>query len=232
MNSTRIIQEQINQYRNNFLLHKDSPLGMYWNDRETQQLRFEMLTGHLLREDVESTIEDVGCGVCDMYAYLKGKNLKVTYSGTEIINEMLEWARERYPELTLKNRDIIKDQVNDKYDFVVLSGAMNLPGNTDIKEWRKFCFSLIQRMFEMCNKAIAFNFLTTHSTFTDPALFYLNPTEAVTFCLDTLSRFVELRHNYALYEGTITVYRENYIKDQFTDAAFAKYFERRGSVVG
>src|SRR6185295_4539140 len=189
MNSTEIIREQIYQYRDNFLLHKDSPLGTFWNNRETQHLRFEMLTGHLLRTDMVSTIEDVGCGVCDMYAYLKSKNLKFTYSGTEIISEMIALAKEKYPEITLLNRDIIKDKVTDKYDFVVLSGALNLPGSTDRKEWKKFCYSLIQSMFTMCNKAIAFNFLTTHSTFVDPALFYINPSEAVTFCLSDLSRF-------------------------------------------
>jgi len=222
--STKIIDEQLKVYQPEFVKYGDSPKSTRQNNKETQHLRFQMLTGHLLNDHTHNTIEDIGCGICDLYGYLKNQNLEFTYSGTEIVEEMILLAKEKYPEITLKNRDILSASEQEKYDFVVLSGTLNMPGNITNEEWGEFCLSLISGMYNMCDKAIAFNFLTTHRTFTDPTLFYFNPSELLYYCINNLSRFVEIKHNYPLYEGTITVYRENYIQEQYKNPAFDKYF--------
>lgn len=224
--NANIIKEQLRVYQPTFIQHGDSPKGTYQNNKETQYLRFQMLTEHLLNNYTHNTIEDIGCGICDLYGYLKSKNLKFTYSGTEIVDEMITLAREKYPEITIRNRDILSETVQEKHDFVVLSGTLNIPGNVEQEEWKKFCFSLISSMYGMCNKAITFNFLTSHRTFTDPTLFYFDPSEVMDYCLAHLSRFVELKHSYPLYEGTVTVYRGNYIQEQYNNPAFEKYFRK------
>ena len=223
---TKFIDEQLKVYQPAFILHGDSPKGTHQNNKETQHLRFQMLTEHLLNDHTHNSIEDIGCGICDLYGYLKNKNLEFTYSGTEIVNEMISLAKQKYPEITVTNRDILSEAGREKYDFVVLSGTLNMPGNIQHEEWMKFCLSLISNMYGMCNKAIAFNFLTTHRTFTDPSLFYFNPSELLDYCIKNLSRFVEIKHNYPLYEGTITVYRENYIQGHYRNPALDKYFIR------
>jgi len=140
---------------------------------------------------------------------------------------MIRHAKEKYPEITVINRDILHDNLQDKYDFVVLSGTMNITGNVEQDEWKKFCLSLISRMYGMCNKAIAFNFLTSHRTYSDSSLCYFDPSELLDFCIKNLSRFVEIKHNYPLYEGTIIVYREDYIHDKYNNSAFEKYFRQQ-----
>lgn len=222
----KIISAQINAYQPEFMRHGDSPKGVRWDNRETQYLRFQMLTEHLLNDHTQNTIEDVGCGICDLYGYLKNKNFKFTYSGTEIVNEMITLAKAKYPEITVRNRNILRYPVQERYDFVVLSGSFNMPGNVEPDEWKKFSLSLISSMYGMCNKAIAFNFLTSHRTLTDPSLFYFDPSEVVNYCLSNLSRFVELKHSSPLYEGTVTVYRESYIQQQYKEPAFDKYFQQ------
>ncbi len=225
MKESRILDAQKAVYRPAFMEHGDSPKGTRHNNEETQSLRFEMITAHLLNDKEHNTIEDIGCGLCDLYGFLKKKKYKFTYSGTEIVEEMIEFTKQKYPELTICNRDILKKDCSEKYDFVVLSGTLYIPGEVSREEWKEFCFSLIRKMYDMCNKAIAFNFLTTHRTFTDPELFYLDPAEAIDYCLSNLSRFVELKHNYPLYEGTITVYKESYIQEKYRNPVFAKYFQ-------
>lgn len=221
---SRILDAQLEVYKPAFLEYGDSPKGTHQNNQETQHLRFQMLTGHLLDNSTHNTIEDIGCGICDLYGYLKDRDVKFTYSGTEIVSEMIAYAKRKYPDITIKNRDIMNESNAGKYDYVVLSGTLNMPGNIQKEEWKSFCYSLIRKMYGMCNKAMSFNFLTTHNTFNDPTLFYLDPAEAVDFCLRYLSRFVEMKHNYALYEATITVYRANYIQREYKDMAFTKYF--------
>ena len=47
----------------------------------------------------ESSILDVGCGLCHLFEALKSKNVR--YTGLEYDTRIVEWARERYPTLKI-----------------------------------------------------------------------------------------------------------------------------------
>ena len=94
-----------------------------------------------------------------------------------------------------------------------------------MKGLKKFIFSMIEKMFSLCTKAISFNVLTTYKTFTDPTLFYLSPEEMMRYCMGNLSRFVTIDHSYALYEYTVTVHKKEYLKSRYDQEFFAKYFK-------
>ncbi|PWG04262.1 class I SAM-dependent methyltransferase [Polaribacter aquimarinus] len=220
-----IIKKQIEAYRENFLENLGTPEGTFQNNLETQYLRFSRLI-KFFRLEQENTIHDIGCGICDMYKYFKSINLKnFIYSGTEIVPEMVNYGKEKYKDIKIFNQDILKIDDSIKYDYLVLSGVFNLPGKTDRKEWKEFCFKMIDKMFELCNKAISFNFLTTNGTFQAPELFYLDPTEVFNYCLKKHSRFVVLDNNYPLYEFTITVYNAKEMEKEFDSKPFKKYFK-------
>ncbi len=77
----------------------------------------------------------------------------------------------------------------------------------------------------MAEVAIAFNFLSSYRTFTDPDLFYFDPAEMLDHCVKHLSRFVVLDHGYPLFECTTTVYRPEFVERQYASDRFAKYFD-------
>ena len=116
--------------------------------------------------------------------------------------------------------------VDDVHDVVVLSGVLNRPGGVPQEDWGPFCYELIRKMFGMAQQGISFNFLTSHNTFSDPALFYLDPGEVLSFCIENLSRFVRVDHGYALFESTVTVFRSGYVRSGCRGEAFDKYFSR------
>ena len=98
MKSSKIIEDQIKIYRDNFLKHKDSSLGTYQNNRATQYMRFERVIKpfrEILNEKI--SLHDFGCGVCDMHEYLNSQNIKHDYSGTEILQEMIDHAKQKFP---------------------------------------------------------------------------------------------------------------------------------------
>src|SRR6185312_9297066 len=90
--------EQIEAYRKNFLEHGDTPRGVFWNNQDTQYLRFERLLKNL----------DIGCATCSLHEYLLNKKIKHDYHGNEIVPEMVTMAKKKYPEITVKERDILK----------------------------------------------------------------------------------------------------------------------------
>jgi hypothetical protein len=221
-----LIETMKNVYSNNFKKHGASPLGTFQNNIETQYLRYERLLLHLLNPDLSIfTIHDVGSGICDLHKYLLEKKVNHQYSGTEIVQEMNDYASSLFPHIKLYNRDLLNADDNEQYDFVVLSGTLNLFANLDIHEWEKYVCQLIKKMFKIASKSIAFNFLTSYNTFSDPSLFYIDPKTMFDFCMKNLSRFVHIDHAYPLYECTITVHKKEYIQEIYQHKNFLKYFK-------
>jgi hypothetical protein len=227
MDDRAIIDAQRESYRANFLIHRDAPQGTYQNDLMTQHIRYASLLRHIRPHFEEgTTVEDLGAGVCDLYDYLRMQGLdgNVTYSATEIVQEMVDCARAKYPTLEILNRNFL-DVTNEKrYEFVVLSGALNLLGGVGEVEWKRMCFALIEKMFALASKGIAFNFLTSYRTFSDERLCYFDPREMFEFSTLNLSRFVHLDAGCPLYECTITVFQKNFIRGRNPQPDLEKYF--------
>jgi len=226
MKDTPLIEAQIELYRRSFLQHGDSPQSTFNARRELQWLRFERLVQPLLGLASRFSIHDVGAGLCDLHAYLRERGVEHDYSATEIVPEMIEHARRKYPDIVVERRDLLLDPPSERYDFVVSSGMFNLPGQVPREDWRRFCFAMLERMFAMASQAIAVNFLTSHRTFTDPTLFYLDPGEALEFCQARLSRFVAIDHSYPLYEYTVVVLRPERVAAAHPGEAFGKYLRQ------
>lgn len=228
MSNESIIKNQIEAYRENFLLHKDSPRGTHQNNRETQYLRFERLLASFKEGLIKTaTLHDFGCGICDLHEYLSSRHIHINYSGTEIVGEMVELVRLKFPHIQVFNRDIISEQPNEKHDFVVSSGVFNLPGGTPLVDWKQFVFDAVDAMFRMSNKAISFNMLTTYSTFSDPNLFYMDPKEMVDYCIRKHSRFVSLDQGYPLFEWTLTVWKPEAVEVKYAQPQYLKYFKQQ-----
>lgn len=226
MQMNKIVESQIRIYKTNFLENGDSPEGTFNQNSAIQNLRFERLLGSFdLNEYKPFSIHDIGCGICDIYGFLRNRNYQFVYSGTDIILEMKELANNKYPEIQYYVRDILQGEVLDKYDFLVLSGTFNLPGQTDFNDWRIFTREMISKMFFMANFAISFNFLSKNADYFRKDMYYEDPTEVLNYCLQNLSRFVFIDHSYALHEFTVTVFKKDFMKSKTSDVEFNRFFK-------
>jgi len=218
-----IIAEQIEVYKPKFLEHGGTPMATAQNDRVSQHLRLSRLVKNMELKD--KSIHDVGCGICDLYPYLKDVCKRpFEYVGTEVISEMIDYAENKYDGISIYNRNILESS-NLKYDFNVASGLFFIPGRVGHAEWKEFCFAMMDKMFEMSNEAMSFNFLTANGDFQADDLFYINPGEVFDYCLKHYSRFVMLDNAYPLYEFTITVFQEEWVKQQNPETELSKYLK-------
>jgi hypothetical protein len=227
MDDLSIIAAQRDAYRAKFIRHGDTPHGTHQSDRSSLNMRFEALMRSIMPHLGErATIHDVGSGVCDLYQFLKLSRLdqRVIYSGTEIVQEMIDNAAQKYPEVTLWNRNFLDGSIDERYDFVVLSGTLNLLAGLEGDAWKRMCLALIEKMYSHANRGIAFNFLNTYRTFSDPLLYYFDPNEIFDFATKHLSRFVFLDASYPLYECTVTVFKKDYMSAFYCQNDFEKYF--------
>jgi hypothetical protein len=222
----KIIKEQRRIYGQNFETFGPTPHGTFQNNLETQYARYDSLLKILIADYQGSfSIHDVGAGICDLHKFLLDRQIKHSYSATEIIEGMAEYSMQKYSEVKVYTRDILDAKNDEVYDFVVLSGTLNISGSIPPEVWYYHTLKVIEKMYSMASKGISFNFLSSNRTFSDPSLVYLNPTDLFQYCIDKLSRFVHLDHAYPLYEATITVFRKDYIKSFHNKPEFEKDFK-------
>lgn len=221
-----IIKKQVDAYRDNFIKHKDSPLGTFQNDNVTQEERFAQVLKPLL--EIKSsgfTICDIGAGTCDMHRYMTGLGIDHKYTAVEIVPEMVEYSKGLYPEAEILQADFLSEQFTRKFDFVVLSGTFNLPGEVKEQDWEAFLFRMITKMYESADLGMSFNALTAYTTFRAEELYYLAPEKVLSYIQNNMSRFCTVNSAYPLFEFTYSVFTKEAMMSKFPHEAFAKYFK-------
>jgi hypothetical protein len=231
-----IEESQKELYLKKFRAFGEDPRSLSWNDKKSQFLRFKRIAelfkyensqlGHSHSEPF--TVHEIGCGLAHFKDFLDSSGYNCTYSGSDIVADFIEHNRRKYPQCRFflqsisDNYDEIDDAIRNN-DYYCLSGTFYTMENNDIKDWESFVFKAILSMFRMAKKGIAFNFLTSHADFYDGKLYYADPKEIIDWCIKNLSRFVVLLHDIPLYEFTVVVYREEFVKEKFPE--YSMYFK-------
>ncbi|RMB57437.1 hypothetical protein EAX61_11870 [Dokdonia sinensis] len=223
-NPTRTKQEKI--YRKLYQSFKGTPMAVSSESIEHKKLRFLNVCG-IFKEENHITVHEIGMGMADLQQFILDNypDKEIIYSGSEILKEYVKESRNRFPSLNFFHRDIAESSFNDTYDFVVLSGVFHQRGESSIREWESFSQNLLKNAFDMCTKGIAFNFVSPFVDYYQTQSYYANLPKILNFINDELSRFFEIKHNYALFEFTVYVYKESYIKSLHPQTEFTKYFK-------
>ena len=224
-NSTRENQEKI--YRELYQKYKGTPMAVSSESLEHKKIRFKNICDIFINEE-SFTLHEVGMGIADMNQYIIDfyPKKKVVYSGTEILEEYVKEAEIRFPHSKFFHRDIAESSFKDTYDFIVLSGVFHQRRESSIRDWENFSQNILRNTFKMCHKGIAFNFISPFVDFYQTQVYYANLPKLLNFINDDLSRFFEIKHNYALFEFTVYVYKESYIKSIYPQSEFSKYFKK------
>jgi SAM-dependent methyltransferase len=187
-----------------------SPKTLGWGKEGRQEVRFSVLTRPIL-EFPSSSVLDVGCGFADLYDYLVAHGWQGHYYGIDIVPGLLQTARERHPNLDLREVDITgSDLPLETYDFLVASGVFN----TKLKVGNNLNHteSALQNMFYLSRVAVCVDFMSTYVDFQCPDGWYTDPAWAFAFATK-LTRRVVLRHDYMPFEFALILYRDDSISD-------------------
>jgi len=190
-----------------------SPQTMGWRDKKQQYMRFCILAeiGNLNNHSVL----DVGCGFGDFCDFLEKRKLKIQYSGYDISSKFIEIARKRHPDKIFKVKDILKENLRNKFDYVISSGICNLR----ISDNTNFLKKILVKSFELSKLGVAANMISNYVDYEDEDLYYYRSDEIFTFSKN-LTKRVALRHDYMPFEFTIYLYKNNAIdkRNIFTQA--------------
>lgn len=181
-------------YRQLFLQYGDSPEANQWSNEETQVKRFKVLAE--VGDLGGSKILDFGCGTAHLATYLKQRDIKVTYTGVDLVEEMLDCAKKKHPEHTFCS---LQEALESTYDYAFISGTFN---NIRVDN-KAFYRDIIKTLYPKVSKGLAFNMMSVYVDYYDNHLFYEKPEEAFSFIKKEISPFVVLRSDYQVKPGVI-----------------------------
>jgi len=172
--------------------------GLDYGRPESQQVRFAVLAGHV---PGDASVLDVGCGFADFADWLEKSGKTPRYTGIDLSPDMIRGARERRPDLDLREGDPFS--VEGQWDVVVANGVFYLLRESPTESMQ----ALITRMFELCSNRCVFSSLSSWGPAPEEGEFCADPLETVAFCR-TLTPWVELDHAYFHHDFAVVLHRE------------------------
>jgi SAM-dependent methyltransferase len=185
--------------------------GVDWgNDIEKTNLRYKKMlaVSESIESNKASTMLDVGCGYGGLIQYMKNQNISMDYTGIDFASNMIDWAK-----INLKDEVFIEanfldyDFAEKKYDYVVCNGILTQKLESSLLDMDRYAKSIIGKMYSLCNKAIAFNIMSTAVNFFAPNLYYKHPAEIICYCMSEISRNFKIDHSYGIYEYTVYLHK-------------------------
>ena len=188
-------------YRKIFQSFGDDVSSVAWCNRNTQYIRFIILTTFW---DIDnSSVLDIGSGLGDLWNYLKNERYNIKYTGVDIVDDFVKKAGEKYKgEAAFSCQDL--NDVQGSFDYVFASGTFNYR----IKNNEKYIRDQINKMFKLAIKGFSFNLLSMYAPkdaiYNDKTFYYYDPEGIFRYC-KSITPYVALRHDYLPNDFTIGV---------------------------
>ncbi len=192
-------EEVASFFRLHLQLHGPNWRGLGWQSQRSQRRRFAILSevGPL----ANARVLDIGCGVGDLYNYLLRRRIPVSYTGFDILPEMVAHARKRYPEAQFEVRDVLQGLGPERFDYVLCSGAFNVNFGRNLLAVQE----VLNELLRGCTRGVAINFLSTRARERDAILFNYDPETLFIYC-QTLTPYVRLLEGYLPNDFTLYLY--------------------------
>ncbi len=171
----KLLNKQIsNIYDKRFDTFNNTPKGVFWNSKLSQDLRLNIILDKILQntKSDEFSIADIGCGYGRFYEILKERNLddKVKYHGFDINQKIINFCK--------NNKDFVSVKFGisafpfDDTDYVVMSGTYNLTPTNDISLWEDYIIKNLTNNWKFVRKAMIFNCLIKEKRKIEKKLYY------------------------------------------------------------
>ena len=202
----KLLNKQIsNIYKNRFYKHHNTPKGVFWNNKLSQDLRLNIIldkiTDNLPSKIV--SIGDVGCGYGRLFEIIKERKLddKIQYSGFDINKEMILFCRKQRNFEKISFR--IRTYPSQNVDYVVMSGTYNLTPIKSIKAWENYIVENLKSNWNYTKKALIFNCLVNQERKIKKNLYYTELSWIKKICENNFGNFECVKHN--LLPNDITI---------------------------
>jgi trans-aconitate methyltransferase len=173
-----------------------------WKTAESQKVRFKALARVAPLNG--SKILDVGCGLGAFWGYLQKRKISVQYTGIDLFPNMIQEARELYPDVRFEVRHILARPYSPKsFDYSFLSGVFNVK----VRDNWTYMRAMLKQVFRQTDKAVALNALNAESGIRESNRFMVTPEEMAALGRAMGAKRTRLLKNYHPKDLTLFLYR-------------------------
>lgn len=206
------IQSIIEHYESCLEKHGDSHLGVDWPNANDAKTRYRIMLDVIKFKSDEAqnvSVLDFGCGTAHLYEYiLEKKHHNIHYSGLDISEKFLEYARQKYPNLSFVCADLMMKEVSiPEYDFIVMNGVFTEKRNLNFDEMWEYTQELLLKAFSFAKVGLCFNVMSKHVDWERDDLFHLPHDTLCSFLCKKVTRNYIIRNDYGLYEYSVYIYK-------------------------
>src|SRR5688572_30004601 len=113
-------------YARTFAAHGPSAKGVDWGEKDDDlRLRYDKMLS-VIADPARGahTILDVGCGYGGLLQYGRDKGLDLRYTGIDIVEPMIEWAKRNVPQGRFIAGDVFDWKGDETFEYVVCNGIL------------------------------------------------------------------------------------------------------------
>ena len=202
----KLLNKQIsNIYNKRFNNYNNTPKGVFWNSKLSQDLRLNIILDKILQnsKNDEFSIADIGCGYGRLYEIIRERKLdrKVQYHGFDINEKLINFCK--------NNRDFKNVQFSINSfpfkitDYVVMSGTYNLTPTNNISLWEDYIIKNLTSNWKLVKKAMIFNCLIKEKRKIEKKLYYTELSWIQQICERNFCDPEVIKHN--LLKDDITI---------------------------
>ncbi len=194
-----------NIYDNRFNNYNNTPKGVFWNSKLSQDLRLNIILNKILNNSKNGkfSIADIGCGYGRLYEIIIERNLngRIQYQGFDINKKLIRFCNEN------KDFENVKFAIGSfpfkNIDYVVMSGTYNLAPTNNINLWENYIIKNLKLNWNFAKKGMIFNCLIREKRTIHKYLYYTELSWIKKMCEENFCKPIIIKH-YMLNED-ITV---------------------------
>ena len=161
-------------YSKRFLKYHNTPKGVFWNSKLSQDLRLNIILDKILDNTKVDpfTIADIGCGYGRLFEIIKERNLesRIRYSGFDINKNFISFCKTNKK---FENANFYVDtQPHQDFDYIVMSGTYNLTPTNNLKLFEEYLRRNLKSNWNKVHKAMIFNCLISKERMIKNKLYY------------------------------------------------------------
>jgi SAM-dependent methyltransferase len=171
------------------------PRGVDWQSGEAQRARFDAVLA--IGSLDGATLLDAGCGLGDLYGYLRARGVTIRYAGCDLSSAHVTAARQAYPGTRFVVADVREVLAAERFDYVIACGLLHLR----VPRWNRWAWDLVRAMYANCGRGLALT-LPHRGAGHPPVLAAVDPAD----WLERLRRLCPAAEAHPLVEWGDTVY--------------------------
>lgn len=205
----------VKYYEGCFEKYGDNNKGVDWPNESDAQKRYQIMLDIVKYDSINKSKEDVsildfGCGLAHLYEYMIKHDINYKYFGMDMSDKFIQQCKSKHPSQDFYQCDILNEKFafNNCWDYICVNGVFTEKRKMKYDEMFSYFKKMITKLYEMCNKGIAFNVMSKDVDWERDDLFHLPLSDLSAFLTKNISRDFVIRNDYGLYEYTTYVYKK------------------------